>query len=506
MKKSKETQILACLVLAAIGSFWMAGDARAQVKSYTPGEYAVPIDPPFKADATVDELLPLARVLVRKPALRQPLEPGYGVKPGERIAIVVSSNFDNRVLEAIRRAIEEVGGKPDIVKTYTVPRAQVHGNEGHNEIRLMSSMMGGGPRFGFPKALQALGKYDMVINGSGGPVPVTPYKWEYIPWETVDMFMFSQAGFPYEVQKAIDDKAWDMLLKSTHIRATDPEGTDMNWDWQAKYAAMLREEWPGYAVVLTGHLGSFPEFLSPLDANANGIIAGTINHTGSFPRLALTIKKNEIVKVEGGGEYGKKWQEMLNACRGVQYPGFPAPGCGWFEEAAVGSDVWRSRALDYTETNAHASWERGRAGVIHWGLGVSRNVDALPAVQKWLEDNKNPANGGHWHVHTYFTTMDFTENDGKVVRLIDKGHLTLLDDPDVRKLAAKYGNPDEILKVKWVPEMPGINMPGNYLADYAPDPFKVIAPHQAELMKKAHLASSQPASVKSEASLEAKTR
>lgn len=485
----------------------MAGLAVAQVKTYTPGEYPSPQDPSFKVDATIEDLLPIARVLVRKPALRQPLEPGYAIKPGERVAIVVASNFDNRVLEAIRQAIEEVGGKPDIVKTYAPPRPKVHGNEGHNEIRNFASFgTPGVPRFGFPKALQALGKYDLVINGSGGPVPVTPYRWEYIPWETVDMFMFSQAGFPYEVQKAMDDKAWDMLLKSKHIRATDPEGTDMNWNWHANYGALLREEWPGYAVVLTGHLGSFPEFLSPLDADANGIIAGTINHTGSFPHLALTIKKNEIVKIDGGGEYGQKWQEMLKACRSIQYPGFPGPGCGWFEEAAVGSDVWRSRALDYTDTNAHASWERGRAGVIHWGLGVSRNVDALPAVQKWMEDNKTPASGGHWHVHTYFTTLDFTENDGKLFRLIDKGHLTLLDDPEVRKIAAKYGNPDEILKEKWIPEMPGINTPGNYMTDYGQDPFKVIAAHQAELHRKIQAVKSPPASGKSEASLEAKTR
>lgn len=473
--------------------------AVAQIKSYTPGEYPAPKETPYKMDATVEDLLPIARVLVKKPALRQPLEPGYGIKPGQRVLILVASSFDDRVLEAIRRAIEEVGGKPDVVKTWTPPRGKVSSNHGHNEIRLLTELAGArtGDRFGFPKSLVAASKnssagpYDLILNGSGGPVPVTPYGWEYIPWDTVDKFMFSQAGFPYEVQKAIDDKAWDLLLKSRKIRATDPEGTDMSWNWRPNYGGLLKEEWPGYAVVLTGHLGTFPEFLSPPDAEATGRIAGTINHTGTFPLITLTLKNNEILKVEGGGEYGKRWQDVLAACKNIQFPGFPGPGCGWFEEAALGSDVWRSRALEFADYTSAASWERGRAGVIHWGLGTSRNVDALPAVQKWLEENKTPTGGGHWHIHTYFTTMDFTMEDGKQVRILDKGRLTLLDDPAIRNIAAKYGDPDEILKEKWIPAVPGINIPGNYLSDYAQDPYKVIAAQQTELKKKTQAAGSQ---------------
>ncbi len=55
------------------------------------------------------------------------------------------------------------------------------------------------------------GKYDLLLNGSGGPIPITSFGWEYIPWDTSDKFMFSQAGFPYEVQQALDRKAWDLL-------------------------------------------------------------------------------------------------------------------------------------------------------------------------------------------------------------------------------------------------------------------------------------------------------
>jgi hypothetical protein len=44
----------------------------------------------------------------------------------------------------------------------------------------------------------------------------------------------------------------------------------------------------------------------------------------------------------------------------------------------------------------------------------------------------------------------------------------------VRQVAAKYGNPDEILREAWIPAMPGINVPGNYMEDYGKDPVSFI--------------------------------
>ncbi|MEE8461141.1 MAG: hypothetical protein V3S50_03355, partial [Acidobacteriota bacterium] len=60
--------------------------------------------------------------------------------------------------------------------------------------------------------------------------------------------------------------------------------------------------------------------------------------------------------------------------------------------------------------------------------------------------------------------------DGRTLTMIDKGRLTALDDPEVRQLAAKYGDPDEMLREDWIPGIPGINMEGDYMRDYAPDP------------------------------------
>ena len=41
--------------------------------------------------------------------------------------------------------------------------------------------------------------------------------------------------------------------------------------------------------------------------------------------------------------------------------------------------------------------------------------------------------------------------------------------PEIRALASRYGNPDEVLAEDWAPYLPGINAPGTY-DSYARDP------------------------------------
>ena len=88
-----------------------------------------------------------------------------------------------------------------------------------------------------------------------------------------------------------------------------------------------------------------------------------------------------------------------------------------------------------------------------------------------------------WHTHTYFTTYQVRlRNANKWVNLLDKGRMTSLDDPEVRALASRYGDPDYLLTEDWIPEVPGINAPGDYLKDYAPNP----GAYALKVLDKAH--------------------
>ena len=77
---------------------------------------------------------------------------------------------------------------------------------------------------------------------------------------------------------------------------------------------------------------------------------------------------------------------------------------------------------------------------------------------------------GHWHVHLYFPTYHL-EREGDDELLIENGRLLALDDPAIRKLAAKYGDADLWLDESWNPAVPGLNMTGDYWDDYASDPL-----------------------------------
>ncbi|HTF93317.1 MAG TPA: hypothetical protein VK632_09725, partial [Verrucomicrobiae bacterium] len=78
---------------------------------------------------------------------------------------------------------------------------------------------------------------------------------------------------------------------------------------------------------------------------------------------------------------------------------------------------------------------------------------------------------------TYRVRIRGTKNSW--LTLIDKGEVNALKSPEIRALASRYGNPDEVLSDDWAPYLPGINAPGKY-QDYAKDPWKTFS----EVMRK----------------------
>ena len=93
------------------------------------------------------------------------------------------------------------------------------------------------------------------------------------------------------------------------------------------------------------------------------------------------------------------------------------------------------------------------------------------AEEKWA--GENGILYGHLHIHLLFPTFTITTKTGKEYTIIRDGRLTALDDPEVRKLAEKYGDPDDLLREDWIPQIPGITAAGSY-EDYARNPGKWI--------------------------------
>jgi len=434
-------------------------------------EYPEPRYPQLRNVKTAEDLLDIARAVVRRPSRGASLYPGYGIKPGQRALIVVDSSHDRLVVEAIEMAIREAGGKPDVFyidyESFYPPMKPADGTAETEYFTFLADNVMRSKIF-VAQMVNAVGEYDIIIHGSGGADPEVDVLWEKLPWQTVDAFLTGTVEFPPDLAEAIDLKLWEMLLKARKVRITDPEGTDISWTVQEgdQEKAMERSN---SDVVYRGHIMSHP----PLDLkhalDVKGVIAGTSNHAGVFPRIKVYIENNEITEIEAGGAYGENWKSILNKYKDIQWPGSPGPGMGWLYEVAIGTNPKAARPANVMhESRRIWSWERARTGIIHWGIGVVGG--ALPGgrVQQWAAQRNLP--DGHFHIHTYFTTFEIETEDGEKIKVIDKGHLTALDDPEIRKLAAQYGDPDELLQEAWIPAVPGINVEGDYFRDYANNP------------------------------------
>jgi hypothetical protein len=164
---------------------------------------------------------------------------------------------------------------------------------------------------------------------------------------------------------------------------------------------------------------------------------------------------------------------MMERYKKVHWPGYPEKGYFWFCDCALCTIV---KAFRRTSDMFNSCWgfpnisERNRAGVFHLGIGSRRHLTEHLEVAK---KNKLPL--GHIHVHNYFITYEIKlQGSENWYKIVDKGWLTAMSDPEMRSLATKYGDPDKLLSYEWVPPVPGINCEGEYMRDYAPDPIAYL--------------------------------
>ncbi len=450
------------------------------------GDYPAPRYPEFKEHYRDEELLNIARVVVRKPSLgpnpgdyqgrdaSNLQNIGYNIQSGEKVLVAVPRSFEPRVLNAIVSAIKEAGGRVDVLITHTGPIGPAR--DGAAEARRLATRERGGMRRFTPTDVMQvteMGNYQILIHGITGRRPINiPFRWEFIPWNTMDKFVTGIADYPYELQELLDQKVWDALLKAKRVRVTDPEGTDISWSASKEgfEEAGARKR---FGIAIRGHVGLwpnnyFPEAQAP---DAEGVIAGTINHSGVFPHVKVYLKNHTVTKIEGGGAYGEFWKIVLEKYKDVTWPMHPGAGMGWLREAAVGTNPKTTRIINVMEQSLGMSWDTNKSGVIHWGIGVlGVGQGELGREELYAYAVEEELHLSHLHIHSYFATVEVETEDGEKIVVIDRGRLTALDDPEVRRVAAKYGDPDELLRVNWIPAVPGINAPGDYMENYGVNP------------------------------------
>ncbi|HZW56026.1 MAG TPA: hypothetical protein VFF30_07035 [Nitrososphaerales archaeon] len=464
-----------------------------------------------EADDT--ELMRVARGLVALEYGRYALGP---VKQGESVLILVPNYQDKRVLNAIKTALKEKGAgdidvayENEILGWKTLPNFS--SDRSWDELHFFPAWFGyneflkesDAPKemrennYAFLNTIKRYvdsqpKKYDVIVAGLGGwthykKILGDPYKslWPYTNYEYLRLF----ADYPAEVWHAVEDRIRSIMPLVEEVHVTDEEGTDLRFSMNEEEARLWREEsQPSNHLFMYPRPPSFPE--------SNGVIAGTSNHFGFFPHVKVHMKHGLIEKIEGGGKFGDIWRDYLERYRNFSYPDFPSPGYYYIHESALATNpkgFRHPKEIFNTPIFMTNDSERNRAGIIHWGFGlqaldfIERQrpcQDEYDRVMKYSKETGAPFCHSA-HIHNMFLTYDVKLRDSKeTVRIINKGRITFFDDPEIRKIASKYGNPDEIFRYEWVPAVPGITYEGNYFKDYANDPISWIKEEMNEIMPK----------------------
>lgn len=408
---------------------------------------------------------------------------GYGAtQPNDRVLLAVDTSYDESLVKAVRAALQKRGASVDlIVRNIEEDRELDERDEIEVLIRREPYHERRPRRYeGVPEIehIAEHGRYDLLIHGKGGPTlgtpgsasPEIPYRYEQIPWIHEEQFLQRSTVFPQPLHDKINRVTWKPIWegKGGRVHMTDPEGTDITWTQLPEYYTGRRgiEEDPVYVF---GHLLGHGRSPIPPIEDATGVIAGTTSHISRpFPQIKVYLEGGLVTDVEGGGEYGAAWREIIQETKNVQYPLTPRPGLFWFIECAIGTNPKIERPTNMLwMSSGGPEWERRRSGIIHCGFGTNWRGPA----EVWAGERGLPY--GHLHVHLLFPTYKITSESGKTTTVIENGRLTSLDSDPVRRLAEDFGDPADLLTENWIPEIPGISSAGSY-SDYAKDPAAFI--------------------------------
>lgn len=275
-----------------------------------------------------------------------------------------------------------------------------------------------------------------------------------------------EGTLPNEVWRALEQKVLEVVPWIRHARITDPEGTDVEFSITPEDANYWRmgvynldylRMWPVQASRLLYLNSGIKHVVAP---EAKGVIAGTDGHYHAmFPHLKMTIEGGQAVKAEGGGLQGVLMNDLIHRFKDYQIPYLPHPGWAVVFHLAL---TVNPKAADRT---------------MYWAFGPELYI---PEIEEYGKKHNVPITHD-FHLNNGFITYEVTVTGGKKVKIKDGGHLVALDDPEVRAIASKFGDPEDILGEEGQRPIPGINAPGDYWKDYAQDPARYILAQRESL-------------------------
>ncbi|MBI4483251.1 MAG: hypothetical protein HY652_10205 [Acidobacteria bacterium] len=266
-----------------------------------------------------------------------------------------------------------------------------------------------------------------------------------MPFYTPEQLASSWVDFPDELFLAIGKKVWERFINAKKWVLTDEWGTHIEWTLDEKHWEDMPASRGNNSNTIPNASYVHPNVRPVMNQNPDmkGVIVAKTVDGAVIPELRVYVEKATVTKIEGGGAVGERFRQALERYKNIQFPGFPLPGVGHIEEMALGTHP-KARPDQGPGFRGFGEGRR-RSGTVHFGFGATRNKETREVLMK---GTSGLPRGQHRDLQIYFPTLII---DGE--KLVDRGHLTVLDDPEIRKVAAKYGNPDELLREEWIPPL-----------------------------------------------------
>lgn len=333
------------------------------------------------------------------------------VRPGDSVLLLCDRSSDHDTIDALAAALRLHGAQPMEMIVDPILR---YGDVPEAALRAMEAVD------------VAVWVWPVFLNGStnyrerlrtpkegdeGAPKErVKPYKIYFEGWP--GLLATDYARYPNELLWTIARKIKEIVAQGRKVKITGHSHTVLEAEYDGKkiYAMQTKAGEPaGRCHFPWGRCGVY---------NGSGTANGTVQLDcvqgvpGMLREPMLwTIKDGKVVGVEGGGDIGWEIKRLFR----------DMPGSDFFTEVMFGY-------------HPKASTERGIQDPMHWeilsrypwvGLGTTRQQKVYRHVD-----------GG--------CMRSSLSIDGRL--LVDfGGRLTILDDPDIRATAARYGDPDFLL-------------------------------------------------------------
>jgi hypothetical protein len=334
-----------------------------------------------------------------------------GIHEGDRILFLADTRSDAPSLQACVAGLKTIGARPivlimDHLARYDRVPDEAIGAAAHTDCIVLTW-----PVF-ITAGLNAVRKA-RTPTADFDPSSAVPGQPKLVFLECAPGILSSSyARFPNELLWAIAKRVKEITRQGNRIRVTCPRGTDLvsTYDPAKLFAIQTRPVEPGGRCHFPwGRCGVFHGA-----GEANGIVhldtAQGVDGIFEEP-MRWTIEKNTVVDIRGG-EIADHMKKLARESGGPIRFGEIMYGFHPHVPQRVGAD-------DYMHWAFNSKWA-------WFGIGVGGGLS-------------NPR-GRHLDGPCFWSSVFI---DDRLV--VERGRLTLCDDPEIRDLAGKFGDPDELL-------------------------------------------------------------